>query len=287
MHALIGVLFASIGGKRLRAEGGELRADLHDPGEFTNVLIKASLICMLVCALISFPFYSLPTIIVLGFYLAVLSSFERNYSTINLKYRLTVKPILIKASAIMFLMISASLIFLVRQQYRSQVEFNGAVALYHRGDYASACHSFSENYSQMKYSGTYLQFYGKALNMNEEYTQSAEVLERARLYTSDEILYTTIGDNYKSLEAYVKAEIAYQQASFMVPHKLYPQYLLVILYYETGLDRMATSLAEKVIGKNIKVESTATKEIIEAMKKLIKKLKNEHCYLQLISTAYD
>jgi O-antigen polymerase len=53
-------------------------------------------------------------------------------------------------------------------------------------------------------------------------------------FTSDEILYTSLGDNYKAIKNYLKAEEAYRHASFMVPDKFYPLYLLANLYYETG-----------------------------------------------------
>jgi tetratricopeptide (TPR) repeat protein len=290
----IGIITFLLSRTKLRAQGSEPRDDLHDFHDlhdlhdpvhpvsrdfgtsFLNLhdlyFLKASLIAILVCAFISFPFYSIPTFIVLFFYLAVISSYNKAY-LVNKSNGLTGNSILLKASAIIFLITSAFLIFFVCQQYRSQIEFNDAVALYYRSDYPSACNSFSKNYLEMKYSGTYLQFYGKALNMNEEFAQSVEILNGAKQYTTDEILYTTIGDNYKSLGASDLAEKAYHQASYMVPHKLYPKYLLVKLYHETGQNEKAIFLAEKVIkGKKIKVGSTATKEMIETMEKITQKV---------------
>ena len=127
----------------------------------------------------------------------------------------------------------------------------------------------------MSYNGDYLQYYGKALNMNEEYTHSIKILERSQLYTSDEILYTTIGETYKIFKKFDAAEKSYKHALLMVPHKLFPQYLLANLYYETGQKRKAFVTAEAVLNKEIKVESTATKEIKEAMRELVEKLRNE------------
>lgn len=275
-----GIIIFLLSPTKLRAQGKGPRNDLHDLQGLHDLqdihdlhLLKASTIAMLVCALISFPFYSLPTLIILFFYSAVISSHKKNYQVNKSTNRLTGNSILLKASAIMFLIISASLFFIMHQQYRSQINFNKAVASYYGSDYVSACNSFSENYPQMKYSGTYLQFYGKALFMNEKYAQSTEILERASHYTTDEILYITIGDNYKSMEDYSRAEKSYQHASLMVPNKLYPQYLLANLYDETGHSEMAIMLAEKIINKNVKVESTATKEIINAVKRIAKKEK--------------
>jgi len=111
--------------------------------------------------------------------------------------------------------------------------------------------------------------------MKEDYPQSIEMLKHAVQFTSDEILYTTIGDTYKALKRYSQAEEAYLHALFMVLHKLYPRYLLANLYAETGQKEKALRLAEEVLNKNIKVKSTATEEILQFMKELIKKLNNQ------------
>jgi tetratricopeptide (TPR) repeat protein len=68
---------------------------------------------------------------------------------------------------------------------------------------------------------------------------------RCRLYFRRN-LYTTSGDTYKALKRYSEAEEAYQHASIMVPHKLYPLYLLAMLYDETGQREKAVAVAGKV-----------------------------------------
>ena len=57
----------------------------------------------------------------------------------------------------------------------------------------------------------------------------------------------------------------------MVPHKLYPLYLLARLYDETGQNEKAVSVANKIMEKEIKVESEATEEIRAAMMEIIRK----------------
>jgi O-antigen polymerase len=58
-------------------------------------------------------------------------------------------------------------------------------------------------------------------------------------------------------------------ASFMVPCKLYPLYLLAKLYDETGQREKAHNLATQILKKDIKVESIAADEIYEEMKRII------------------
>ena len=99
------------------------------------------------------------------------------------------------------------------------------------------------------------------------------MLNNAKKFTSDEILYCSLGDSYKSCKKFVDAEDAYLFASFMVPHKLYPLYLLATLYDETGDREKALEFANKILKKEIKVESEATEEIKVKMKSIIEKEK--------------
>ena len=214
---------------------------------YFNTLIF-SLISLLFCALISFPFYSLPTLIVFFLLLAIISSKAEKIQVFNSIAGLTLIRRL-QTVAIFFILIpvSALLLFLMKQQYKAYWTFDEAVKLYQTGSYDEACKSFSKVYPPLQYTGPYLQYYGKALNMNKEYPRSVEMLKRAANFTSDEVLYTTLGDSYKALKKYSDAEGAYQLASFMVPQKLYPLYLLVKLFNETGQHKKALCAAKLLL----------------------------------------
>jgi tetratricopeptide (TPR) repeat protein len=160
----------------------------------------------------------------------------------------------------------------VGQHYEAYKRWDGADSYYQNTLYKESCQSFSEIYKLLQFDGPYLQYYGKALYMNESYKKSLGLLEQAANLTSDEILYTTQGDTYKALKNYSRAEEAYQQASLMVPAMLYPKYLLANLYEETGENEKAVRVAEELLSQKVKVESAATDEITIAMQKLIKKL---------------
>jgi O-antigen ligase len=265
------------------------------------IIIIPSLISLLVMALISFPFYSLPTQIVFFLLLAILSScvegihlsgrlkilpgiqFFTRVSTLQLfnpstrstlsthSTSSTPSTFSTLSTVLILSTVSVFLLFTVRQQYKAYFTMDEAVKLYQIGIYNEACQSFSKVYDPMRYNGSYLQYYGKALCLNEEYSKSIEMLKHAVLFTSDEILYTTLGDTYKALKRYSEAEEAYLHASFMVPHKLYPLYLLARLYDETGQNEKAVSVANKIMEKEIKVESEATEEIRAAMMEIIRK----------------
>lgn len=246
----------------------------HSSGYYLYLL--SAFISLIVLALISFPLYSLPTLIVFFFLTAIISSCITT-DIFQVKELFTFNLLRLHRFFIFLILLSSSVFLLIfsRQQYKAYSIFDEAVMLYQTGSYKEACVSFSKVYAPMKFNGPYLQYYGKALNLNEEYQKSIEMLEHSMAYTSDEVLYTTIGDTYKALKRYSKAEESYRHASYMVPHKLYPLYLLANLYAETGQVAKALNMAEILLNKNVKVESTATEEIMQAMRKLIEKKKKE------------
>jgi O-antigen polymerase len=235
-------------------------------------IISSSFISLLVCAFISFPFYSLPTQIVFFLQLAILSSYVKETKVhckllhfISLNWARVV-------TIFIFFSISILLLLLTNNKYKAYATWNEAELLYQNTNYYDACELFSESYNTMQYNGEYLQYYGKAMNMDGKYFQSIKILERAKYFNSDNVLYINLGDTYKTLERYSEAEVAYEHASSMIPHKLYPRYLLTNLYYETGQIMKAYKTAQELLNKEVKIESNATKEIRNAMSALITKM---------------
>jgi tetratricopeptide (TPR) repeat protein len=78
-----------------------------------------------------------------------------------------------------------------------------------------------------------------------------------------------LGDSYKALGETEKAEEAYLFASDIIPSRFYPQYLLAKLYNETGQKEKAIKTAKELLNKEIKIESTAIKEIHEEMEEIV------------------
>jgi phosphopantetheine adenylyltransferase len=83
------------------------------------------------------------------------------------------------------------------------------------------------------------------------------------------MLYNVMGNNYKRMGEYVKAENNYIHASHIVPHRIYPFYLLAKLYVETGDTVKAKEMAHLVMTKEPKVQSTAVREMREEMRGII------------------
>lgn len=64
----------------------------------------------------------------------------------------------------------------------------------------------------------------------------------------------------------------------MVPSRIYPLYLLAILYAENGDYKQSYKIATDLINTNAKVESRAVREIKNEMKQLKKRINLEQNY---------
>lgn len=139
------------------------------------------------------------------------------------------------------------------------------------GAYDACLKDFEKAWPLLKNNGAFLTNYGKALSMAEEHQKAVEVLQQAGKKYPNTVANTALGDSYKNTGQYHKAEQAYQQAWYMNPSRFYPKYLLAKLYDESGQKQKAVLTATELLQKQIKVESTAVKEIQEEMNKIINK----------------
>lgn len=226
---------------------------------------------ILICAVFSFPFYSLPTFILLFFILAIFSSIKsQSGKKVNIFPRISkILSLLSCGVQALVLICCVFIISFTGNQYYGYYKWDEADKLYNKNSFKEACQSFFNVYDILKYNGGYLQYYGKACYNNKELRKSQDLFCKAIHYTSDEILYTSLGDVYKSLKQNKEAEQSYYHASFMVPHKFYPLYLLVKLYEETDDHEKAHQLASLLLSKKIKISSTAIDQIQFEMRKIL------------------
>ena len=84
----------------------------------------------------------------------------------------------------------------------------------------------------------------------------------------DPMLYNIMGQNYQALEQYQQAEACFFKAANIVPNRLYPYYLLTKLYHEMGDDEKVNEMANIVLTKEPKVNSTAIREMRQEVREL-------------------
>ncbi|MFW6275278.1 MAG: hypothetical protein ACOC2M_01435 [bacterium] len=144
-----------------------------------------------------------------------------------------------------------------------------ANALYRINAYNAAAESFAEAYPVLQHNGLFLQQYAKNQAMQNRHKEALILLQEAGIYYKDEFSFIALGDACKALNQPRQAEIHYQQAANMAPHKFYPLYLLANLYNETGQKEKARAFARQLLDKEVKVASKAIEEIKEEMEEVI------------------
>ncbi len=146
-----------------------------------------------------------------------------------------------------------------------------AYTLYGMGDYSASVKAYEKAEGAFQNNGDFLTNYGKALTMATQHNRAIGVLQRAAMFYPNTVVYTALGDSYKATNQNSAAENAYVHAWYMNPSRFYPMYLLAKLYNETGQQKKAVAIANQLLQKQVKIESTAIEEIKDEMKEIINK----------------
>jgi O-antigen ligase len=233
-----------------------------------TIILRASLLSIIIFSQFSYSFDVAPIIVTLIILLALLVN--------KLEYRLTV----VNNKYFSFLRLTCSVIFLFavyngarqsEQQYKGLKCWKEAYELYQYCIYSDAAEEYRKANTYFPCNGQLKQMYGKCLAMDEQWDGALIVLEDAKQLRSNPILYNTLGNVYQKQKDYQGAEKAYKQASFVEPYKFYPQYLLAKMYNESGQYRKAKMTAKSLLGKEVKVSSSAIKEMNTELKRLFEK----------------
>jgi tetratricopeptide (TPR) repeat protein len=169
-------------------------------------------------------------------------------------------------------LIGLSLFFFLYAQKSIEAHRNWRLAntAYQLKAYKYSIDYFSQAHSHLKSNGEFLLQYGKALYFIKDYHNSIEILKRANSIFPNSLTHTSIGDNYRALGDFEKAEGQYIKASNMVPGRIFPKYLLAKIYLENGNIEKAKETAIDILNQKIKIESKAVEQIIVEMKAVVK-----------------
>jgi O-antigen polymerase len=156
-----------------------------------------------------------------------------------------------------------------KNHYAALKTWQVADQLYAGQLYHESVETYSDLFPTLIANGLYLQMYGKALSMDKQHQKSNEVLALAEKQISNQVIYNTLGDNHKALGNYPQAEAAYKKSVQMIPSLMFPKYLLAKLYVESGEKQKAIHLAGEILNSPVKVESSATREIMADMRAIV------------------
>lgn len=221
---------------------------------------KAGLIAIIIFGIFSYPSEILPIKINMVIFVAIIISSHKSlyFSKKNLRI-----------SGISLIVYAVFLIIYISNTYQAHRNWKLANTAYKLGAHTHCLRYFEDALPFLDNNGEFLIHFGKALSISEEYNRAIEILERAKNYFPNTILFTSLGDCYKNTGKYELAEKCYSKAAMMVPNRFYPNYLLAKLYFETGNTEMAVRIATDLLTKEIKIESLAILEIRNEMEKII------------------
>ncbi|MDR1584409.1 MAG: O-antigen ligase family protein [Prevotellaceae bacterium] len=230
-----------------------------------------SLISLLVFSFFSYPFNVLPILIIVVFLLAMGGASEKS---LNFPNNLKSKYARICVICVLFPFLSVTAFCCYKEYpiYGAYKKWNAIKRYYCAGLHKDVVKDYEMLYPLLNDQIQFLFEYAQSLSKTEQYIESNEVLKRAMQISCDPMLYNIMGKNYQALNTYQEAEACFMKAAHIVPHRLYPYYLLTKLYHEMGLQDKVNEFADIVQTKEPKVHSTAIKE----MKHEVKKMKVEN-----------
>ncbi|MDR1371798.1 MAG: O-antigen ligase family protein [Dysgonamonadaceae bacterium] len=230
-----------------------------------NAGLAGSLMALLVFAAFSYPFSLWEFLIML----VVLLAMKHTDNTDNRRFQLFKKSALISLISV----IGVLIIYRLYPVYQANKSYKKISIYYHSGLFKEVIEVYNPLYRHLNDNTQFLFEYGRSLSMSERYEESNAVLQRATKISCDPMFYNIMGNNYKALKDIDKAEASYLKAAYIVPNRLYPWYLLMKLYSETGQTEKALKTAKTVLTKEPKVHSKAIEEMRTEAEKL--KVQNE------------
>ena len=135
--------------------------------------------------------------------------------------------------------------------------------------YQGTVDNYRELYPLLKNNIEFLFEYGQCLSKTGQYEESNLILTEGIKRSADPMFHNIMGQNYQALKQYAKAEAAFFQALYRVPHRLLPRYFLTKLYWTSGDTLKARQMGEILLEKEPKIMSPAVKEMKEEITQLL------------------
>ena len=223
-----------------------------------RIAATSSLLALLITASASYPFSLLPFLIILVFLLALIHNGEKGISI--------PKPISVALACCGLIIVSLCLNNRY-PTYDAYKKWNKVKMLYSYGS-KDIAEQYRNIYPLLFDQIQFLFEFAQCLNKAELYEESNEVLEKAIKISCDPMLYNIMGKNYHALKQYYEAEKCFIKSSNIVPSRLYPYYLMALMYVDAEEAEKAKDMAQIVLTKEPKVQSTAIREMRIEMKRL-------------------
>lgn len=142
---------------------------------------------------------------------------------------------------------------------------------YERGAYEAAIEDYMYAYQFYREDGKFLFELGHALHKKERYEESNRYLMEAEEHSCDPMILNIMGKNYQALGQYKEAEHYYRRSINRLPGRIYPYYLLALLYSEPDYyhPQQLEEACRMVLEKEPKVHSTAIEEMRDIVNNIL------------------
>ncbi|MEG0795740.1 MAG: O-antigen ligase family protein [Odoribacter sp.] len=223
--------------------------------EGSNGVIGA-LMSMLVFACFSYPFRVVPLCLLFVILLAMTDNVpqSRKQEIKSAKWRT-------RGFALCLLCLTFYITQEKEQRREAYSQWRNEQAYYKMEIYEGTVDQYRKLYGQLREEPKFLFEWGHCLSKTSQYEESNRILKEGARLSSDPMFWNIMGKNYQAMKQYKEAEACFVHSSQMVPHRLYPLYLLANLYFSGGQEEKGVAMAKRVIDKEPKVMSPAIKEM--------------------------
>lgn len=154
--------------------------------------------------------------------------------------------------------------------YKAFKDWTEAKTLYNMQLYSEAAPEYARLALCLSDRVEFLFEQAQVLSKTGDYDASNRVLKKAMTISCDPMLYNIAGKNYQALKDYSRAEQCFTTAANMVPGRMYPHYLLALLYDAQNNSLKFRQAAHKVLSLQPKIHSPAIDEMRHEIKRLLK-----------------
>lgn len=157
-----------------------------------------------------------------------------------------------------------------KDRYSCLHQWNTLKMLHRNQAYREALPGYAALYSRFHAYPAFLFEYAGCLSGCGQYEQAVRILKRASLLSADPMICNMIARNCHDSRRYADAEKWLLRSTWLVPHRIYPYYLLTRLYSEPAFYNPAKmqQAAGVVLYRSPKIESPAIAEMREEVRRL-------------------
>ena len=224
------------------------------------------ILSLFIFAITSYPFQILSFWIIGVLLMAVCATSSPKQSSVEAKGKSY-----IRMTSVFLLFLTIGVMITQVKNYAPLVEsWNKCRLLMSRGAIKPAARGYFQLYADFGHNSSFLFEYAQCLIEQKHYNEANTILRRAALVSSDAMIYNLMGENYRKMRLYKKAESCFLYSTHLLPGRIYPYYLLTLLYSEPGFyqpEKMEIA-RQIVLTKQPKIDSKAIEEMRENVKNI-------------------